>query len=529
MKRTQQPTDGAGEAPGARDAAGAEVYRMAHIARPAPDPMPLYRTVPTEAPFPLDALPGAIRDGVIGAHAATESPVALCVNSALACASLMVAKIANVELYFGGHAPTSLNLITVADSGDRKSTTDELLIKPIREYEEELNHLHAQKLAEHGLDVEAYETAKSSLKKRFAKDRAKLADELKALKAPKQLTCPDILVEAGATESALYNQLRDGLGFAGIFTDEGGTFLASHAMRAETKASFIGRLNNVWDGAPLKRSRVEAGTKTLFHRRAVTHIMIQPGIAETLLRDAMMNQQGFLARFFIAWPESRMGRRTGRPPAPHEVAALERFRQRVRVMLDHPVRYGRSRDGEEMLGQLDLELIALSKGARAYLRDFDLLYVEPTLGRDGALRPHSGFGAKLTQHVTRLAAVFTCFGDPDARTVQIDAAESAAKVGQWYATEYLRAMNQGSISASLLNAERLLVWLRAWPSERVWLADVYQRGPQPFRTASKARAGMLELERHGLVRKVDGGCMLDGVRRKDVWELVREAPLREAA
>ncbi len=39
------------------------------------------------------------------------------------------------------------------------------------------------------------------------------------------------------------------------------------------------------------------------------HLMIQPGVAQTVVGDPTMKDQGLLSRILIAWPDSKIGSR----------------------------------------------------------------------------------------------------------------------------------------------------------------------------------------------------------------------------
>lgn len=521
MKRSQHEVEGNGA--GASDGAGAAVYRMERLVRSTSEPMPLYRPPPEGEPFPVDALPPLLRDGVLGAHGETQAPIALCAQSVLACASLAVAKIADVQRHDGQTCPTSLFFATIAASGERKTSTDRIVIRELAAYERELARIFEAEEAEHQAKMAAFEASKAAVKRKKGADRAGLEAALSELRAPMQPTWPRITADAGATAEGLFKLLRYGHGFAGLFTSEGGSFVGSHAMKDENKRAFIAMLNEAWDGAPLKRTRSEDGSSTIYDRRLSVHIMLQPGLAERMFSDADMGDQGLLARFLVAAPASAMGTRFGEPTKASR-AALECFHASARRMWRHPVAHKLDAPGE-----LDLETITMSDRARLRIREFAREFVERNLGEGGELRPISAFANKLPEHVARLAAVFACFGDPDAREIDADAAASAITLGRWYAGEHIRVLSRGSVSAALLNAEALLAWMAARSSPRVWIGDVYMRGPAAFRVAKRARAALMELERHGLVRRVEGGCVIEGVNRKEVWEVVSETPHREAA
>ncbi|MCG3266263.1 DUF3987 domain-containing protein [Yoonia sp. I 8.24] len=96
-------------------------------------PQPLVQETPEGVPYPVHAL-GPLRDAVEAVHAVTQAPVAIPAQSALAIASLAVQGFANVEA-LGGSSPLSLYCLTIARSGERKSSCDAKLMAALRTYE----------------------------------------------------------------------------------------------------------------------------------------------------------------------------------------------------------------------------------------------------------------------------------------------------------------------------------------------------------------------------------------------------------
>jgi len=96
-------------------------------------PQPLVRETPKGQPYPVDAL-GPLKRVVEAVHDKTQAPIAIAAQSALSVASLAVQGFADVQT-LGGYAPCSLFCLTIAQSGERKSGCDKLLMQGVREYE----------------------------------------------------------------------------------------------------------------------------------------------------------------------------------------------------------------------------------------------------------------------------------------------------------------------------------------------------------------------------------------------------------
>src|SRR4029453_7821275 len=88
-----------------------------------PGPEPLIGQI-GRAPYPVDALPMAIRRAVEEVQACVQAPVEMVASSALATASLAAQALADVRRNRTLIGPIGLYFLTVAESGGRKGTGD---------------------------------------------------------------------------------------------------------------------------------------------------------------------------------------------------------------------------------------------------------------------------------------------------------------------------------------------------------------------------------------------------------------------
>lgn len=105
------------------------------------EPLPLFRELPKAEAFPVEAL-GATLGGMARAlhEAAVQSPLAICGTAVLAAAACATQGLRDVALPIaGGQAkPLSLYFLAIALSGERKTATDKLALKPIHQRADEL-------------------------------------------------------------------------------------------------------------------------------------------------------------------------------------------------------------------------------------------------------------------------------------------------------------------------------------------------------------------------------------------------------
>ncbi|MBK6402236.1 MAG: DUF3987 domain-containing protein [Rhodocyclaceae bacterium] len=127
-----------------------------------PDPHPLAAKVEPE-PYPLDALPLPIRAAVEEVAGFVKAPVAMVASSALAALSLAIQAHADAKRAEKLHGPVGLFLLTIADSGERKSTCDGFFTSAIRQYQEEQAEAMKPAIKEYQAAIAAWEAKRRAV------------------------------------------------------------------------------------------------------------------------------------------------------------------------------------------------------------------------------------------------------------------------------------------------------------------------------------------------------------------------------
>lgn len=474
----------------------------------AEGPTPLLREVPAAAAFPVDAL-GPLREAAEAAHDITQAPSALAAQSALSIASLAAQAHFNVET-LGGEKPISLFALSVAESGERKSGCDRLLMKAVHDYGRELNDAYRLEVEKHkGASALWHARHKDILRKPNADgaeaDLAALGPEPSPPMLP-MVTATDPTVE-GLTRHL--GQSRPALG---IFSDEGGQFVGGSGMSEDNKLKTVATLSSFWDGTPINRARAGDGTVTHYGKRLAAHLMIQPVAAAKLLSDPIANGQGFLARFLITEPASTMGLRLHREASPESMVAIDAFADRIGAMLR---REPQMREGTQ--NELDPVLMPLQPEARALLIGFaDAVELDLPTGK--ALEAVRPFAAKAAEHAARLAGVLAAFAGM--RSVYGATMANAIVLARYYLGEAVRLADAAQISAETTKLERMRKWLiESWPEDFISPTDARQWGP--FRETSTCRKVMAELAKFGWLMPIDAGATVKGKHRREAFKVVR--------
>jgi hypothetical protein len=472
---------------------------------------PLYRPLPPALDYPLEAL-GPLRPAAEAVHLVTQAPMALCAQSVLGAATLAVQAHHDVILPGGGRKPLVQLFVSIAESGERKTSVDRVALRAVYRVEADWRQKSADATAAFLADKAAWEEAAKSVKSKGKGDRAAIRSGLLNLGGEPKAPPHPMLLIADPTPEALVLHLADGRPWAGVFTAEGGILVGGSAFNDESRMRTGALLNTLWDGEPIRRRRVVTGPAFLPGRRCSAHIMLQPVVADKLLGDDMLDGLGMLARMLVVAPDSTAGTRMFRDRGSSAALPLADYDARLRALLEKSPRL--APDTNDVL---DPEPLQCSADARALWIAFHD-QAEGAIGDGGEWRSIRAFGAKAAEHAGRLAAVLAAYAGE--REVSAEAMACGITLAQHYAAEMIRLKGGASITPELKAAQRLLNWWQGRADGRVHVAEIYQRGPASLRTAAGARAACRILEEHGYIVAMPPDSELEGGPRREAWRLL---------
>lgn len=480
-------------------------------------PQPLLREIPPGQSYPAEAL-GALQEAVVAVHDISQAPIAIAAQSALSVASLAVQGFANVET-LGGDAPCSLFCLTIAESGERKSTCDRLLMRGAREYEHEQDRIYKPALAEYLTAKELWEAKRKRLMGEIAgkdpiKAMAAEADMRAMGPEPDAPLVPALLVQEPTLEGVV-KLLLIGRPSLGLFSDEAGGFIGGHAMGADNRLKTIAGLSKLWDGDPFSRNRAGDGNATLYGRRFAAHLMAQPVAARPLMADPQASGQGFLARFLVTEPPSAIGTRLRRGHAPESERAVSAFAARLRTILETPL------PTDENPQELTPERLPLSKGAKELLWRF-YTAAEAAQGPGGPMEHVKPYASKSAEQACRIAGVLSLWENLDVREVTPEAMGWGVTLAQFYLDEARRLADAGAVSEGTAKAEALRKWLlESWPHDEVATSEILTMGPNALRERAKLNEPLAALVKAGWLVLLPAGTMVRGKARREAYRIVR--------
>lgn len=295
---------------------------------------PLAEEAP-QAPFPTRLLPNWLQDYVAAEADVTQTPADLAGMVSLAAISTALQGRINAVANGGGwKEPICIYTAVAMNPGERKSAVFATTIAPIQSWEEQIQTLEQQIVAEsqqqhneYEANIEATqrEVGKKSAEIRALRASAAAGDtilartaELEAARSlaiearilfnahrelkPMRILFDDITPEAAATH--LSEQIGERIG---LLSAEGGIFDILAGRYSDKPALDIFLKGHSGDSYRVDR---KGRPSEVIHRPIITlGLTIQPSVLQSIGRSRDMNGRGLLARFLYVMPDTALGER----------------------------------------------------------------------------------------------------------------------------------------------------------------------------------------------------------------------------
>ncbi|GAA2623614.1 hypothetical protein GCM10010399_63580 [Dactylosporangium fulvum] len=382
-------------------------------------------------------------------------------------------------------------------------------------------HTQANRLANPSRSILEQKEEEENLR---AQATAKEAEAEELAKNPP--AAPRLLFDGDVTVEALCAKLATTEGTGGIIDDEGTFLRVAGGLYNGGKASNIGVLLVGFDGRYYEPERISRETKPI--KRAVLSMFLspQPGILASAMSDQVMDEAGFINRFWICVPGDLVGQRAERPSTYYKDVPAERRDRTGREwwenLLARIVETPIIGVDDEHEWQIDLDAAPtfdLTRGAWKRHREYEAEFEErlhPAKG-DPKLK---AWGSKHLARVLRLSAILHIAADG---TTDDEIAEStmedAIEIGRWGVEHYLRA---GSVVGLSEGAGRIAEYIHASAHRAVTRARIGKKvfaNRTPKRQIDSFVAELVAAGTHAVVEQPTGGRPRMWVREIDVTEL----------
>src|SRR6516164_268412 len=510
-------------------AAGGTAEEFVRLVSAAPDyvpdeaagPQPLMRPLPPPEPFPLEALGPELASAAQAICDVVQSPIEMCAGAVLASTSFAVSAHVSIKLPTGQTRPTSCWFWCVAESGERKTATDDQAFAPQKQHEKQLRERHKVELEDYDVRKKLWEARKKAIDKQYkdlgAAGSEAHRQELETLGPEPEEPLIALLMASDFTFEGLVQCLNFGQPLYGIIGAEGGQFIGGHGMTEEAKLRTITGLSCAWDGEPIKRVRAKE-TVILYGRRVGMHLMVQPEVAATAFGDELLTKQGFMSRILACTPDSLIGKRMHKAPPPEAQQVLQQYKARMLDIMEAP--YPLVPDTRNELAPREVPFSA--EATTLFWQFADEVEKQMAPGGDyDSVRP---FAAKLPEHAARLGATIAASRDRNFTELSSEDFLRGMQIAVYYAAESKRISGAAAASSELLPAQKLppaqklLDWLQhEWTKDTVSARDIYTYGPRSIRDRQSATDLAGILVKHGWLIPIT-----TRQQNMEKWQIVRK-------
>jgi len=412
--------------------------------------------------FPLWELPDDIRCVIEEVSKITQAPISLIFASCMSVISASVQGLVNATyptLNGNKSVPCSLFFLTLADSGERKSTVDSYFKKPIINWEKEMVKEYEVEMKNFKGAKKVWDTRTKILENQMQKSSNPNSSQIDSdftthyQNEPSKPTKKKLIIMDATTE-AFMKELQS-YPVKAQLSSEGGTIFGSNAMGAENIMKTLSQYNELWDGNGIQRDRIaEEANVSVGEVRVTLGVAVQPSVFDQFMVNTkkLGKGSGFLARFLLSRPISTKGTRfidlnTRNMETPY----LENYNERISRLLNLGIRF----NNENKVFQCTD--ILMNKDAEILWEDF-YNRIEEQQGEGENYDHISGFASKSSEHLVRLAACLHIFCDKTGQNSLIDKdiMSSAIEIMYWYIREQKRFDNK-SIESELLSDLKYLL------------------------------------------------------------------------
>lgn len=432
---------------------------------PAPSEFPTYEP---EGDFPVKALPETIQGAVREACHNEQVPGAVAAQAALAAVSIACQDQILVRRAQGLESLCSLFLVTIMDSGGRKTQVDSLFTQGVVDYDLAMRAAYDQEMVPHTVDFANWQDTIKGLRSAQTRLTAKLAllatkkggdDDAETIENALQATGVKLatLLEKAPLKPRLrrrlYSQvstraleqcLHDNWPAAGLFSNEAADILLSKT------AADMSRLDRLWEGQAIDVADVKQKDRIFVaDPRLTLSLMIQPPIFDLFLKNKgeIARGIGFMPRALIARPQPLYGKRIIEPSHQRQTIWLRWFNEKILRLLKS--------DATSLGGRAPKRMVLhFSPEAQKIWRE-EYNKKERETHDGGKHLYEREFVSRYAEHAARIAALFHHFECEGAsEEIQPDSINRALDVCDWYLGQYAQVFNPEVSIAR--DADRLL-------------------------------------------------------------------------
>ncbi|WP_081062981.1 YfjI family protein [Burkholderia vietnamiensis] len=424
---------------------------------------------PENETFPWQMLPETIQGAVIEICRNDKVAVPVAVQSVVSAVSLSCQDLIWVDRGIGEKSVCSLYMLTVTDTGARKSRADSTVTSAIEAYDREKREKYSTQIEEEQHQSKERRRTIDELVKdsrawrrqiRTLTVRGATGDENAVKTAKGELEEVERRLTGLHRQESEYREprlqrvlyskipirqleqsLAENWPSAGLFSDE-----AAGILNARDESD-MSSLDKLWEGKAIDVvGRTARESFFIEDPRLTMSLMVQPIVFDRFLerKGELAKGIGFMSRVLLSRPETPYGKRTIDTSVPRLTDWIKLFNRRVLDLLSHA-------HSDMALREQGRKTLYFSPAAqRAWEKKFNEM--EDATADGGELVYEREFVNRYAEHVARLAALFHFFENGkieatdenagfDEQAISEATVASAIGVVGWYLKEYRRVFN----------------------------------------------------------------------------------------
>lgn len=452
-------------------------------------------------PFPSECFPPVLKDVIETLYKETQIPKELIGNVVLAAASLACQSLINVESpYTKLPEQCCLYLMTVAESGEGKTTINKQIMKPFYDFSSEMIKEYEVKRTQYKQEYKIWKVKKQALESNLRKAmRNNYSGEMEEEKIKeinsKEPVCPHHpnFIYEDTTLKSLMEGLNE-QSEACIISDEAITFFKGLLKNNP------GLLNKSWDGESYDLVRARGERYTVKPCLTIS-LMSQPGIFVDYIskHGSIARESGFLSRFLFSWVNSSVGNRNINSNQDNVKKSLDAFHKRI----------------NELLEEVKLRIINKNtiKKTLRLTDDAISIWNENNRKIQNKITPGNEWehikdiGAKSGASILRISAILQYFYSSNSDSLHDGSMEHSYNIMNWYMMQASKIFHPYSERYQFeIDVRELYFWLHNKFIQNNFLAiplnDIKQYGPHRLRRIEKLTPSLDQLIARGHIRIV---------------------------
>jgi hypothetical protein len=476
---------------------------------------------PEPAEILTSDLPGVLGQIARAIQQHSETPGALSVFCILGIIATAVQRKFQVKLD-GEHRETlSLFLLCALAPGERKSAVLEIVRQPLTKWESEKRIELAPIIRELSEETEVLNARVSQLRSRAGKtddvhERRQLLEEIvECCKSMPVIPSYPTLTTSDATPEALGRLMaRQGERMT-VVSDEGGIFETIGGRYARGIAN-VDLFMQGFSGSPWQNDRAKEQIR-LRHAAISIVLCVQPSVIFGAIENEVFRSRGFVQRFLLCMPVSRLGFRKLTPVAiPQSI--LMRWQDIIMKLCNEP-------QHEDDSGELIARTILLTPEAEGIWKRFQR-------EMEVAMRPgeewdfETGWCSKAPGAIGRLAAVIhsgLCAArgrSPDDVPIDASIMTAAVSLGRKIAEHTRVAFRGAGVDRGVKLANKVASWLERERPESFSSRDLQRQVCNGERLEEQELTRAIEeLQEAGWIRPLESQSSERGGRPSRRWEV----------